>query len=76
MAPPMIGPFAAEERDSKRRSPRDPLAVLIEHIDFVAIAAAVDATMFSDTEVLCEGVWIASGRGYAFRWLIGNGRIQ
>lgn len=38
----MISLFAGEERDAKRQSLRDPLVVLARHIDFVAIAAAVD----------------------------------
>ena len=41
----MISLFAGEERDTKRQSLRDPLAVLTQHIDFLAIAAAVDAKL-------------------------------
>jgi IS5 family transposase len=38
----MISLFAGEERDSKRQTLKDPLVVLARHIDFAAIAAAVD----------------------------------
>jgi IS5 family transposase len=41
----MISLFAREERDAKRRSLNDPLALLERHIDFTAIAAAVDAKL-------------------------------
>ena len=37
MAPSMISLFAGEERDTKRQTLRDPLAVLAKHIDFAAI---------------------------------------
>ena len=41
----MISLFAREERDTKRQSLNDPLALLDRHIDFTAIAAAVDAKL-------------------------------
>ncbi len=41
----MISLFAREERDAKRQSLNDPLALLARHIDFDAIAAAVDAKL-------------------------------
>lgn len=41
----MTSLFAREERDAKRQSLNDPLALLTRHIDFVAIAAAVDARL-------------------------------
>mgnify|MGYP000913999851 CR=1 FL=1 len=41
----MISLFAREERDAKRQSLNDPLALLSRHIDFDAIAAAVDARL-------------------------------
>lgn len=41
----MISLFAHEERDAKRQSLNDPLALLTRHIDFPAIAAAVDARL-------------------------------
>lgn len=41
----MISLFAREERDAKRQSLNDPLALLNQHIDFTAIAAAVDAKL-------------------------------
>lgn len=41
----MISLFAREERDAKRESLNDPLALLARHIDFGAIAAAVDAKL-------------------------------
>jgi IS5 family transposase len=41
----MISLFAGEERDTKRQSLRDPLAVLTKHIDFASITAAVDAKL-------------------------------
>ena len=41
----MISLFAREERDAKRESLNDPLALLARHIDFDAIAAAVDAKL-------------------------------
>ena len=41
----MISLFAREERDTKRQSLNDPLALLDRHIDFAAIAAAVDAKL-------------------------------
>lgn len=41
----MISLFAREERDAKRQSLNDPLALLTQHIDFTAIAAAVDAKL-------------------------------
>lgn len=41
----MFSLFAREERDAKRQSLNDPLELLHRHIDFVAIAAAVDAKL-------------------------------
>jgi IS5 family transposase len=41
----MISLFAREERDAKRQSLNDPLVLLTRHIDFAAIAAAVDAKL-------------------------------
>jgi hypothetical protein len=41
----MISLFAGEERNAKRQSLNDPLVLLSRHIDFVAIAAAVDVKL-------------------------------
>jgi IS5 family transposase len=41
----MISLFAGEERNAKRQSLSDPLALLSQHIDFTAIAAAVDVKL-------------------------------
>lgn len=41
----MTSRFAREERDAKRQNLNDPLALLTRHIDFAAIAAAVDAKL-------------------------------
>ncbi len=41
----MISLFAREERDAKRQTLNDPLPLLDRHIDFTAIAAAVDAKL-------------------------------
>ncbi len=41
----MISLFAGEERDAKRDSMKDPLVVLARHINFSAIAAAVDGKL-------------------------------
>lgn len=41
----MISLFARDERDAKRQSLNDPLAVLDRHIDFAAIAVAVDGKL-------------------------------
>jgi IS5 family transposase len=41
----MISLFAHEERDAKRQTLNDPLALLSRHIDFAAIAAVVDAKL-------------------------------
>ncbi|WP_277820288.1 transposase [Xanthomonas translucens] len=46
----MISLFAGHERESKRQQIGDPLAVLPRHIDFAAIAQAVDAKLS-----LCTG---------------------
>ena len=41
----MISLFAREERDTKRERLNDPLVLLARHIDFGAIAAAVDGKL-------------------------------
>ncbi len=41
----MISLFAREERDAKRQTLNDPLALLARHLDFAAIATAVDAKL-------------------------------
>jgi hypothetical protein len=41
----MISLFAGEERSSKRDRLGDPLQVLDRHIDFAALAKAVDAKL-------------------------------
>jgi hypothetical protein len=41
----MVSLFAREERDTKRETLSDPLAVLDRYIDFAGIAAAVDAKL-------------------------------
>ncbi|MBD7924774.1 IS5 family transposase [Xanthomonas bonasiae] len=45
----MISLFAGHERESKRQQIGDPLSVLSRHIDFVAIAQAVDAKLSLNT---------------------------
>jgi len=41
----MISLFAREERDAKRQSLNDQLPLLARHIDFAAIATAVEAKL-------------------------------
>ena len=62
----MISLFACEQRDAKRQSLNDPLALLARHIDFAAIAAAVDAKLtFRSTATSCTPTPTGAGASSA-----------